>query len=409
MAHYKSRCGLQQGRWVRSDDLLLPSDLPAAWLAQALALIHRADCFDARLGSRVIPLIKSIGASMPFLASVPGSEERVRRMMRDRTTAPGSALFELAVAGRYCREGCRVEFIQEGSQRSPDFRVVSGSAEIHVECKRLQSSLYEAREACNAETLFEAFERFTLERRVNLFVEVRFTQELDSVPVDYLAQKAEQAITSPLVLPDGYPWADEYGSGVVRWGNLSAIRQDTSSEGPILVGPKFIRLLTRQALDPGKCLLSVRAQSAHSEDSRFIDDVELASVVYWECLAPESVRARARHVTSKLAEINQQAAGSSVAIAHIGMDAERDPVAADLRRSKNKKAILQFMPTSRLAEIEVHYFMPREFEHVSWAIDEMVDTFMARGMSPFLEDARLFPGVDFGDAAPWSVDPITGR
>jgi hypothetical protein len=402
MQHFMANCGMQDGRWVRTNDLLLPADLPGAWIAQAIAFLAKANAYDARLGSRILPLIKAIGVSLPELALVRGAKERVQRMMADHKRSPESAFFELAMAGRYLREGMEVEFIQEGHQRMADLSVGIGPHRVHVECKRLQTSTYEIKEMQAAQLLFVAFEKLTEKHKVSLYLDVKFTEEVAAVPLDYLARHAERALQSKLALPDGYPWKDEYGQGVVRRANLAAVADDTANSF-ILVGPKLVRLLTGKQLDPAKCMISVNASSTHEDDTRYVADVSMASVVHWECLAHKSVDARARFIKSKLADIDRQVAHAPLAIAHIGMDAERDPVASDLRRALNKKAAMEYMADSRLVEVELHYFMAREFEQASWTIDEMVDTFIRGEGKPLLEDPRLFPGEDLEKIPPWHI------
>ncbi len=403
LEHYQANCGLKGGRWVRREPLLLPADLPGSWLAQTVAFLTERTGYDARLGSRILPLIKAIGVVLPELARVPGAKERVHRMMADRTRSPESALFELATAGRYLREGMEVAFIPEGPGRTADLAVGIGAVRIHVECKRLQSSSYEKAETAAAVcVLFDPWEEWLNSEKVSLYIDVQFTVEAARVPPDYLVMHAKRAVQSHLTLPDGYPWKDEYGQGVVRQANLDAVARDTE-DSSILVGPKLVRLLTGKRLDPAKCLLSLTALSHHEDDPRYVSDVTMASIVHWECLAPQSVEARGRFIKSKLADIDRQVAAAPLAITHIAMDSERDSVTADLRRSLNKQAVMEYLANSRLMEVELHYFLSRELEHAPWTIDEMVDTFMAGDATPLLSDPRLLPGEDIEPVAPWHI------
>lgn len=402
LEYYKTRCGLKDGRWVRDEPLLLPTDLPGAWVAQAIAFLTRADCYDARLGSRILPMIKAIGVALPELASVKGAEERVRRMMADVTRSPESAIFELVVAGRYLRDGMDVEFISEGPDRTADLSVGVDQHRVHVECKRLRASDYETKEIRAAERVFDPLQSWFEANQISLCIDVQFTAEVADIPLDYLVNHAINAVTSRLVLPNGYPWKDEFGQGVVRRSNLDAVAADTE-ETHILVGPKFVRLLTGKQLDPAKCMISVTAGSTHEEDARYVANVTMASVVHWECLAKKSVEDRARFIKSMLARIDRQVASAPIAITHIGMDAERDAVTADLRRSLNNKTVVEYLAGSRLFEVELHYFMPRELESAPWTIDEMVDTFVAGDGKSFLADPRLLPGDDIEHVPPWHI------
>lgn len=402
LEHYHAHCGLKDGSWVRQEPLLLPADLPGSWVAQAMAFLTKANSYDARLGSRILPVIKAIGQALPELARVPGAKERVRRMMADRARSPESAFFELATASRYLREGMEVAFLPEGARRTADLSVGIGPHQIHVECKRLQPSIYEKNEVAAVQAHFVLWERWLETEKVSLYVDVQFTVEVARVPPNYLVMHAIRAVQSRLTLPDGYAWKDDYGQGVVRHANLEAVARDTE-DSYVLVGPKLVRLLAGKRLDPAKCLLSLTALSHHHDDSRYVANVTMASVFHWECRAAESVEARARYIKSKLADIDRQLASAPLAIAHIGMDAERDSVTADLRRALNKKAVTEYLAGSRLVEVELHYFLPRELEQATWTIDEMVDTFIAGDGKPLLSDPRLLPGEDIDQIAPWHI------
>jgi hypothetical protein len=129
----------------------------------------------------------------------------------------------------------------------------------------------------------------------------------------------------------------------------------------------------------------------------------MATVVHWECLAAESVEARARFIKSKLADVDRQVTSAPLTIAHIAMDAERDSVTADLRRSLNKKTVMEYLAGSRLVEVELHYFMTRELDRATWTIDEMVDTFIVGDGKSLLSNPRILPSEDIEQLPPWLI------
>ena len=127
----------------------------------------------------------------------------------------------------------------------------------------------------------------------------------------------------------------------------------------------------------------------------------------WQCLGVASVEARARHVTSLLADIDRQVANAPIAMAHIGMYAERDSAAADKRRERNQAAVKRFKAGSRLVQINLYYYLPRIAEANAWTVDETVDWF--GGMpSPVLDDPRLlalFESDIESDVPAWHLPP----
>lgn len=383
--HYRAGSIPVDHRWPDTTRLLLNSDRIASYLAQADAILRDRRVYDAVLGSRILPFIKTIGSGVDYLRHMEGAADRVRGMLNSNNDHPDSALFELTTAVRYAREPLNTGFILESDRRMADLRVSEDGLEVHIECKRLRPSIYELRESGYVRALFESLEALVHERGLSVHIDVNFTTELAQVPNDYLVEHVQTAITSRLLLADGYPWSDGLGEGVVRPANVSAVRADTT-DSSLLFGPKMARLLTGQIVSDGSYLMAASALPRR-EDPRYIDLVRYASALTWHCLAPASIEARARHVRSKLADISNQLTNAPMGIAHIGMDAERDPVTADLRRQRNLDTVLSFQPSSPLVEVELHYFLPRVSEVSSWMIDETVDTFSLWGS--LLGDARI--------------------
>jgi hypothetical protein len=406
--YLRSRFGSMGLIWPQPEDLVVESDVIASYLAQAHSLLHDNRSYDATLGSRAIPWIKSVGVGVQALRQMPGVIDRVRRLLDARQQHPEGGLYELVAAARYAHEGFDVEFIPESSIRTADIRVgpPRETKALHIECKRLRSSNYESREAARVRTLFSRLATLAEERRLSVWVDVTFTQELETVPEGYLADRALNSIGSPLVLPDGYPWHDEFAEGIVRRLSLDAVADDTRKNGPVLVGPKLWRLLTGRTLQPGTYHLALRARAA-PEDARYVDRLQMTTALSWQCLAPESIDARARHVFSLLADVDQQVIGAPMAMAHIGMYAERDTAAADRRRERNHAAVRRFEAKSKLLQINLHYYLPRIAEASSWTIDESVDWF-GQFESPFLDDPKLLylgkSDID-SDKAAWHLPP----
>ena len=88
------------------------------------------------------------------------------------------------------------------------------------------------------------------------------------------------------------------------------------------------------------------------------------------------------------------------------MDAERDTVAADLRRERNNEVVRQFAFESRMIAVYLHYFVPRISEVSSWMIDETPDGFGPTPTSPF-SAGRIFTRSTLldNDLAAWHQKP----
>jgi hypothetical protein len=406
-AHYCEVTHAIAGPLSRMDIATTYGDTIALYLAQAVALLRDRRTYDLHLGSQVVPLIKTIGANLDVIKRIGGASGRARRMLRPRAQHPDGALFELVAAIRYARDGdLAVEFIPEQANRTADFRASGRGGEIHVECKRLRKSQYELTEDDFASKLFAPFSRMAHEKKLSVAIDVSFTVELRHVPEAYLVDRVHAITRSPLFIPGSYPWKDKFGEGELWFSDLDAVHKDIA-DSSLLLGPKMARLLTGRPVPDSNFHLSCGGVP-RAVDTRFIDSLEYGSAILWRCNASASVEARARHIRTKLAEIDQQMANAPLGIAHIGMDSERGENAADLRRERNKEAARSFQPKSRLVEVILHYFLPRVSESSSWMIDETVDSFRGAPTSILGDSPSLLAGTREGliDQAPaWRQPP----
>lgn len=357
--------------WPDPMETVSTHDKSASLLAQVDALLRDRHSYDPRLAARIIPFVKIVGMQLPDFQNVSGVTDRVEKLVAATDDHPDGTLFELATAARYAREGYEVEFIPETTSRTADFRFSFDGVDVNVECKRLQRSRYESLELAKSRVLFAPMREVVCERQLSIHVDVTFTEELSRVPNDYLLTWIHRFLNARLWSPHGYEWSDEFGRGTIRKTNTRAVEQDTR-DSSLFVGPKMVRLLTGKVVSEGSYQLAISGQQ-HPDDGRFIDQLRYGSVFTWQCVATKSIDARARYIKSLLADIDRQVANSNIAIAHLGMEAERDSISADLRRDRNRRTVLEFRSTSRLAEIELHYFLPWVAEQASWVIDETVD------------------------------------
>ena len=399
-SHYRDKTNFEDGRWVSRDPFEGFDDRMAIILAQAVGDLRDIRTRDLYLAAETLPFLKMIGAHLDLLRHIPGATERARRMLRSREPHPDSGIFELVVALRYAREDeLLVEFIPEQNRRMADFLIRPADddpldeiiKEIHIECKRLRPSDYEKTEERKAQEILNDINNFIHENKISLCVDVTFTAELSEVPADYLLRKLDAITNSKILVPRSYPWKDEFGEGIVNAADLDAVHRDTEHTSLIL-GSKLARLLAGgERLEEHFHL--VCGGTPRPRDSRYIDELDYGTVVFWRCLAEESVDARARHIRSKLADIDRQVEHAPLAIAHIGMDVERDKVTADLRWERNLATVRSYRPDSQLMEVDLHYFLPRVSENVSWIIDETVEP-CSRAYRPFLDNPRVLGGTE---------------
>lgn len=378
-AHYRAFTAAAQNLGLDPDLADLGPDLVASFLAQAKSLLDGRRTYDIALASRCIPWIKQLGVNVNELARVDGAAERARRMLADVSTAPDGTMLELVMGGNYAADGLEVTFVPEapGQAKTPDLHLfVPGVAEpVAIELKRLRQGQYELEERARHRLMFRQAAAIVDARGLSLHISVTYTRELKDVPEGYLAERLSRFLTSPLVLPGAYPWRDEFGAGEIKPANLAAVREDTR-DSSLYFGTKMARLLSGgQVRDSGYHLAA--SGEPDDRDPRFLDEVRYASVVTWQCTAVESIEKKARHVKNRLVEAERQVRSAGIGIIHLAMDAEATCESSDLRRERNKLAILEFKSESLVAALYVHYLVPRISEAHSWLVDETVDKFGA--------------------------------
>ncbi len=393
-----------RGHDLGLDDL--GSDRVASYLAQASALLNDRRSYDLALGSRIVPFVKHLGAGADALRRMPGAAERANRLLRSRTVNPESAIFEFAVAVAYAHDGYAIEFIPEapGTERRPDLSIKRGEFSAEVECKRLGRGSYEITESSRQRLLIDKLSVLIHHQQLSLHVDVTYARELSEVPADYLVDWVNEALECRILLPDGFSWKDHFGEGVVKPANLEAVRRDTATSS-LLFGPKMARLLTGAPVgERGYNIVGIGEEDPR--DVRFVERLDYGTVVTWECIAEASIDARARYIRSKLSEIDAQLRSSPAGIAHIGMDAERDTLAADLRRERNIEVVRQFVFKTKMLAAYLHYFVPRVTEVKSWMIDETPDRFGSGSWEP-LSTGRIFRQSELLDneLAAWHQEP----
>jgi hypothetical protein len=381
-------------------------DTAASYLAQAHALLNDRRSYDLMLGSRIVPFMKHIGSGAEMLRQMPGAAQRVSRLLRERTADPESVIFELAVAVAYVQDGFSTEFIPDaaGGERRPDLAVKRGALKAEIECKRLRKGDYERSEAARQRLIFDELTALIHDRRLSLHMDAIYMRELNDIPTDYLANWVRRAVDCRLMLPSGFPWKDQFGQGNVKLANLKAVHQDTANSS-LIFGPKMARLLAGVPVADRGYNMTASAKEDR-RDARFVEQLYYGTVVTWQCVADASVNARARYIRSKLAEIDEQLKFSPAGIAHVAMDAERDTIAADLRRERNKEVIQQFSFKSKMIAAYLHYFVPRVTEVAAWMIDETPDRF-GPGSLQTLAAGRIFGRSKLldNDLAAWHQKP----
>lgn len=367
------------------DQTWFGDDLAAAFFAQAKSLLDNRKSFEISTASNIIPWVKQLGKNIDFLEGVVGASERAKRMLENKRVYPDTALFELIVAANYAEKGYYVEFLPEkkGLAKTPEFKCsLNGDDYFFVECKRLQKSNYSLREESAHCLKARPVELRILSKRMSVWIDVTYKREIFDIPEEYVINHLTHYYGK------NYYWDDEYGTGFVKSIDLKPIKEDIERNGSILANTKMARLIKKAPLynDNYDVYVSGRADE---RDVRFISKIKFASLLTWRCIGEVSYEKRSRHITSTLAEIEQQISSYGLGIGHVAIDVDVQTDVADKRREKNFDAIKKFEIKSKLVLLNIHYLVPRIDENRAWLVDETREYFYANKLIE-----HVFPGVD---------------
>lgn len=375
--------------WPTANQLIYNDDLIAFYIMQGEALLGDRRYFDLELGTEVIAYFKRIGLVVNEIKKRNNIKERIQRLLNPKIT-PKNYLFELAVMAKYIDEGYDIDFIKESNVRTADLNISYHEMNINVECKLFSQSEYEKKEYNSTETLFNNVRDLIISSKLNLHIHFDSTSELMNVPKDYIYEHVYNFINSRISI-----WNDEFGNGEIKIIKLDDVIKELD-DSSLLYGPKLNRLLTGIKNDYHTLIIG----KPDERSNRFIEEIYYASSFTWTSKASIAIDKKARHIRSKLKNIDEQLALSSLAIAHIGLTCPLDFDAADLKQKNNIINIKNFNFDSKIISIYLHYIMPRVSESKAWLIDETVDDFHRLDPSfSLLMEPLLFPCNDK------SIDP----
>lgn len=309
------------------------SDVFGWYLFLAEAFIDHVWNFEPTFGSRVVPVFKAIGRNLNLLLSVDGIEERARRLVTSERRQPNGGLFELLVATAYRSSGARVNFVpeQRGLSRTYDMDVDIGSRSFAVECKRLETSQYGERERATMRQLWRPSAMGFSQNEQSAFCDVHFRVPIDRVPPDYLTEKSLEWLRSDL---PSLLWSDDVSYGAMGELDLDPLREVLADHHVLASSSRMLELLSGRYVRHANFVQVGRLKLA--DNPRYVRECDLAVLLRWESASPEAIDSKARDITTKLSEANDQLPADRPGVVHIGFEAVEGD---DVERARHRKII----------------------------------------------------------------------
>lgn len=385
-----------EGRPETSDGRFFRSRDTFAWyLFQAEAYLDHFYNFDPTFGSRIIPLMIALGKNIVGLKAIPNVVSRVNRMVTNDQAQPNGVIFELLVAAAYLREGFEVSFLPEkkGQHKTHDMDVRRNGVEWAVECKRMEVGEYGNRERNRIRKLWGPLaEEIRAAGSHSIFAEVNFCVEISDVPYDYLRDHLINFANSGLA---PYEWSDALASGQVRKLDLTPLKRQLVNDVVLSAGSQILTLLSGRYNKHSNYIYSLDA-SAWPRNPRYIEDCRQAILLHWRSTSDAAINAKARDITKRMSEANDQIPLGKPSIVHIGWEAVEGDDIEMARFEKIMASTEKFDPGSKALEyVYCHYLVPESPPFQDWVFEETVQHCPIRPTQPRpLNHAFLVP---YGD------------
>lgn len=351
------------GRFFSADDQF------AWYLFLGQANLDHPTIYDFMFGSRVLPILRSIGRSLDLLKEIEGIGQRVQRIVGAERRQPNGGLFELLVAAAYRREGAEVRFLPEqpGVKKMHDMDVRIRGREWSVECKRMEIGEYTEKERARARELWLPTAHEMQRRGLNVLAKVRFASELDDVSPEYLARHTIRWTSGGFLVP--HRWEDMHGSGSIGRLDMSRLKALLKTDDVALHSPRMMELLTGEYKRNAKVIQVLLAKMA--ENPLYVTECDQAIVLDWESHSPAAIDGKARDVLKRLADGVRQLPDSRPSVIHIGLEAVDGDDVERLRYDKVVRTITSFDPQGKELEyVYIHWFAPESSPTRSEAFDE---------------------------------------
>lgn len=314
------------------------------------SLVDRPACDEPLQSGRIYPVFAAIGRDLALAKQIDGIETRLQDALNRRRNQPDSTLFEMLVAICYRRNGWNVRFIPEGAGKSPDLEVSRGGITLFVECKRLAKVTdYGERERREWVKRWQIMATMMRKLRTMAHVKVKFTAPVESAPENSLARAYVR-----------YVKEGGLGTGrtfITEWFEMSAKAIDMKKVGQHFekydvrhCSPQLIALLAGEydlhgsythAYSPTEWVMHGEDDGLHVLNL-FVRGLNEAYSAQWECVAEESLNAKAKDVRTTLARAMEQIPDGKPGVVHIGYETTSGPLVEFRRHEKIIQTVRTF-------------------------------------------------------------------
>ena len=218
---------------------------------------------------------------------------------------------------------------------------------------------------------------------------------LDKVPTTYLRDKVALWANGRY---QAIEWEDEFAVGAVKPIDLTPLREVLENDTVLASSTRLHELLTGTYKRHDNIKQFIRYK-ASEWNPRWLSECDFAAIFRYQCIAQESIDAKARDVLKKLADGNEQLPDDRPGLIHVGFESVDGDEVERRRHERIVQSASDFDPKGKdLRWAFCHYFVPECPPDNSWAFDETVQWCGIRNHNNRLPLENLFlivpPEVD---------------
>lgn len=345
-------------------------------------LINEPHKFEYFQGARIIPIFKRFGINLDLLKGIDGIEKKMRELLKKRRSEADALLFEMLTCLLWARNGYKVAFLEEQqTSKTPDLIAQKGDKIWHIECKRQsKTSDYGYRETAKRQKMISYISNILIEK--NILLDIVFHVELESLPDNYLYNILKNKLFSA---SPGKIISNEEIDIDLTFINIARIKKHLQTYYVKDNSPMLNYLITQKPLENKAFTSAINANffriGEGETNNVYINNIENAFGVFWECDAPEAILAKARDIKNQIYSAMQQFNSGVPSIIHIGMETFDGPKVEMKRFEKIQNTIEKIDPEKTdLKWIFCHFFQSYSPPDSNWYFDETVKTISSQNI-----------------------------
>lgn len=341
-------------------------------------LINEPHKYEYFQGARVVPIFKRLGEDLEKVKGIEGIEKKVKELLNKRQSEADAFLFEILTALLWTRNGYEVAFIGESAKKTPDLVAKKEGKTWNIECKRQsKTSDYTYQETAKRQKMVSHIGQNLL--RKNILLNIVFHVELHTLDDDFLKILLDKKLD--LSIP-GKIISNKQVDIDLEFIDIAGIKKHLQNHWVKNNSPMLNFLIGRRPVDNKSFTCAMYANFVRvgegDVNNLFVDDIENAYAVYWDCDAPESLKAKARDIKKQVFAATQQFNSEITGVLHIGMETFDGPEVEKVRLEKIDDTIKSINPHhSKLRWIFCSFFQAYSPPDQIWAFDETVSTMSA--------------------------------